>query len=62
MKLDKDIIKEVIRSYTKESGVRNLEREISKLKRKSIKKIVAGEKEKVDVNTENLGEFLGIKK
>ena len=43
MSLGKEIIKEVIRSYTKESGVRNLEREISKLARKVVKKIVAGE-------------------
>ena len=35
MKLEDDIIKEVIRGYTKESGVRNLEREISKLSKKS---------------------------
>ena len=55
-------VKDVIRYYTKESGVRNLEREISKLTRKSIKKIVSGEKEKVDINVENLGKFLGIKK
>ena len=38
MKLDDNIIKEVIRGYTKESGVRNLEREISKLARKVVKK------------------------
>ena len=44
MKLGDDIIKEIIRSYTKESGVRNLEREISKVARKVVKKIVvAGE-------------------
>ena len=55
-------VQDVIRYYTKESGVRNLEREISKLTRKSIKKIVSGEKEKVDINVENLGEFLGVKK
>ena len=38
MKLGDDIIKEIIRSYTKESGVRNLEREISKVARKVVKK------------------------
>ena len=41
MKLEDDIIKEVIRGYTKESGVRNLEREISKLARKVVKKVVS---------------------
>ena len=44
MNLDDDIIKEVIRGYTKESGVRNLEREISKLARKVVKKIVVNPK------------------
>ncbi len=62
MKLDKDIIKEVIRSYTKESGVRNLEREISKLARKVVKKIVSGEKKEVNINNKNLSDFLGIAK
>jgi ATP-dependent Lon protease len=62
MKLDNDIIKEVIRGYTKESGVRNLEREISKLARKVVKKIVAGEEKEVGINNKNLSEFLGVPK
>ncbi len=55
-------IKELIRSYTKESGVRNLEREISKIARKSVKKIVNNETTKVEVNEDNLKDFLGVKK
>jgi ATP-dependent Lon protease len=55
-------IQEIIRSYTKESGVRNLEREISKIARKTVKKIVAGEGNKIDINSNNLPDFLGIKK
>ena len=55
-------IKELIRSYTKESGVRNLEREISKIARKSVKKIVNNETSKVVVDEKNLKDFLGIKK
>ena len=47
-------IKETIRSYTKESGVRNLEREISKIARKTVKKIVAKEETSVVVNEKNL--------
>jgi ATP-dependent Lon protease len=62
MKLENDIIKNVIRSYTKESGVRNLEREISKLARKVVKKIVAGEEKEVNINNKNLSDFLGIAK
>ncbi len=60
--LEDGTIKEIIRSYTRESGVRNLEREISKVSRKVVKKVVNGEKEKVNVNRNNLSDFLGIKK
>ena len=62
MKLGNDIIKEIIRSYTKESGVRNLEREISKVARKVVKKVVSGEQKEVVVNNKNLSDFLGIPK
>jgi ATP-dependent Lon protease len=62
MKLNADIIQEVIRSYTKESGVRNLEREISKLARKVVKKVVTGEEKEVEINNKNLSDFLGIAK
>ena len=55
-------IKETIRSYTKESGVRNLEREISKIARKTVKKIVSKEETAVVVNEKNLSNFLGVKK
>ena len=62
MKLGDDIIKEIIRSYTKESGVRNLEREISKVARKVVKKVVFGEESQVNVNKKNLSDFLGVPK
>jgi len=62
MNLGKEIIKEIIRSYTKESGVRNLEREISKLARKVVKKVVAGEQKEVEINEKNLSDFLGVAK
>ncbi len=55
-------IKEIIRSYTRESGVRNLEREISKVARKVVKKVVSGEEKKVIVNDTNVHDFLGVKK
>tara|TARA_Y100000591_G_scaffold29825_1_gene22212 strand:+ start:6 stop:1517 length:1512 start_codon:yes stop_codon:yes gene_type:complete len=55
-------IREIIRSYTRESGVRNLEREISKITRKVVKKIVNNEESKVEVNANNINDFLGIKK
>ena len=62
MNLSEGIIKEIIRSYTKESGVRNLEREISKVARKVVKKIISGEEKQVNVNTKSLPDFLGIQR
>mgnify|MGYP001109146185 FL=1 len=62
MTLSADIIKEIIRSYTKESGVRNLEREISKIARKVVKKVVSGEEKEVNVDLKNLNDYLGTQK
>ena len=62
MNLSEGIIKEIIRSYTKESGVRNLEREISKVARKVVKKVVSGEEKEVNVDLKNLSDYLGIPK
>ena len=62
MTLSKDIIKEIIQSYTKESGVRNLEREISKVARKVVKKVVSGEEKEVKIDLKNLTDYLGIQK
>ena len=62
MNLSDGIIKEIIRNYTRESGVRNLEREISKVARKVVKKITTTKENKVNINESNLGDFLGIKK
>jgi ATP-dependent Lon protease len=52
----------IIRLYTREAGVRNLEREISKVARKAVTKIVKGETKSVSVTAENLDDFLGVKK
>ena len=60
--LDKEALRDIIRGYTKESGVRNLEREISKLARKTVKRILTDENEKVSINQQNLSEYLGVKK
>ncbi len=62
MNFDDDTIKDVIRYYTKESGVRNLEREISKISRKVVKKVVNKESEVVKVDSKNLSDFLGVRK
>lgn len=57
-----DALKDIIRVYTREAGVRNLEREIAKVARKSLTKIVKKEAESVSVTSDNLDEFLGVAK
>ena len=53
---------EVIRSYTREAGVRNLEREIAKLARKAVTEIVKKTAKVVEITTENLESYLGVKR
>ena len=60
--LEKNTLKNIIQNYTKEAGVRNLEREISKLARKTVKNILTNEVKKIEINSENLSEYLGVKK
>ncbi len=56
-------IKEIIASYTREAGVRNLEREISKIYRKVVKELLLGNAaKKVDVTPEVLEKYLGVKR
>ncbi|WP_417253045.1 endopeptidase La [Celeribacter sp.] len=55
-------IMDVIRYYTREAGVRNLEREFAKIARKAVTKIIKKEVESVEVTSDNLEEFLGVKK
>ena len=56
-------IREIIRYYTKESGVRNLEREISKVCRKVVKQILTDEKiKKINISIKNIEEYLGVRK
>ena len=53
---------EIVRRYTREAGVRNLERELGKLARKAVTKIVKKEAESVTVSADNIDDFLGVKK
>ena len=55
-------LRDMIRYYTREAGVRNLEREIAKLCRKAVTEIVKGAAAKVVVTPENLEEFLGVRR
>lgn len=58
-----DALLDMIRYYTKESGVRNLEREIASLIRKSLKKILENKDlSEIKIGSDNLSEFLGVKK
>ncbi len=57
-----EAIKDIIRYYTRESGVRSLEREISKLARKGVKDIVTKTKDVIKIDEKNLNDYLGVKK
>jgi ATP-dependent Lon protease len=60
--LTDDALQSIIRTYTREAGVRNLEREIAKVARKSLTKIIKKEAESVTVTPDNLDDFLGVPK
>ncbi|MFA9387242.1 MAG: endopeptidase La, partial [Methyloceanibacter sp.] len=60
--LDDDALKEMIRRYTREAGVRNLEREIAKLARKSVKELLTTKKKSVRITLKNLEDYLGVPK
>ncbi|KAL7992866.1 hypothetical protein Chor_017122 [Crotalus horridus] len=54
-----DVLTVLIKQYCRESGVRNLQKQIEKVLRKSAYKIVSGEVEKIEVTPENLQDFVG---
>tara|TARA_X000000950_G_scaffold287016_1_gene397674 strand:+ start:9 stop:1745 length:1737 start_codon:yes stop_codon:yes gene_type:complete len=60
--IDENINRKIIRHYTRESGVRNLEREISKVARKLVKKIDNNEKVNNPINEKDLKDLLGVQK
>jgi ATP-dependent Lon protease len=57
-----DAIRDLIRYYTREAGVRNLEREIANLARKAVKDIVTSKSKRVDFTAANLETYAGVKK
>ena len=61
-KIEESVNRRIIRHYTRESGVRNLEREISKIARKIVKKIDGDEKTNNPLTKEDLANYLGIEK
>ena len=60
--LSNEALTAIIQFYTREAGVRNLEREIVRLARKVVTKIVKGESQAITITPENLSEFLGVRK
>jgi len=59
LEIDEEVISQLIRSYTREAGVRNLEREIAAICRGAASEIVRGRTDKITVTTDNLYDFLG---
>jgi len=60
--LTDEALTDIIRYYTREAGVRNLEREIAKIARKVVTKIIKKEVETITVTPDNLADFLGVRK
>lgn len=62
LRIDDKAVNDVIQFYTKEAGVRTLERTIASLCRKAAKKIASGEAKRILIRSSDLNEYLGIKK
>ena len=62
IKISQDCIRDVIRYYTREAGVRALERSLARIVRKALTQIVMGETTSLEINQENLSDFMGVKK
>ena len=62
VKIADNALESIIRNYTRESGVRNLEREISKLLRKALKSIIIKKKRSCSISKRNIENYLGVKK
>jgi ATP-dependent Lon protease len=60
--LSDDGLKDLIRYYTREAGVRTLEREIAKLARKALRQILEGKVTSVAITPDNLADFAGVRK
>jgi ATP-dependent Lon protease len=62
LQLAETTLRKVIRSYTRESGVRNLERELARIIRKAVRKIVEGHDTPLRIGKQNLEKYLGAPK
>lgn len=62
LEIGDEAILRTIREYTRESGVRNLEQQVAALCRKTAKRIVSEELERIEIQPENINDYLGIPK
>ncbi|KHS43251.1 Lon-A peptidase [Novosphingobium subterraneum] len=60
--LETEALRDLIRYYTREAGVRTLEREVARLARKSLRQILEGKAKSVTITPENLSDFAGVRK
>ena len=60
--ISEEALRSLIRYYTREAGVRNLERELANLTRKAIKEILSSDKEKIALTRRNLGKYAGVRR
>ena len=60
--INEDALRELIRYYTREAGVRNLEREIASLARKAVKEIVTKKTKKVAITRKNVEKYAGVRR
>ncbi len=60
LKLDAQALQSIIRLYTREAGVRNLERELATISRKAVKELLTSKKKTIKVTDANLGDYLGV--
>ncbi|MGE3769978.1 MAG: endopeptidase La [Bdellovibrionales bacterium] len=62
LKVEDSALRDLVRYYTREAGVRNLERELANLCRKSVKEIVAKKKETITITAKNLEKYAGVRR
>ncbi|MBU0556802.1 MAG: endopeptidase La [Alphaproteobacteria bacterium] len=60
--IQEDALRDLIRYYTREAGVRTLERELARLARKALRRILEGKETSVTITPENLGDYAGVRK
>lgn len=60
--ISSEVFRDIIRYYTREAGVRSLERNVAKLLRKAVKELITSKSKKVSIESSNLEKYLGVKK